>query len=303
MSELKTYEIPFGPIEYPSGKLGVSVVGNWEPSYTDFVNNNEVGAVYLNYADGWTGESLAFLEDLSKVEHLKVIAGKLTGVDSIEKMTSLKKLSLNCSIKEALDFSKLPELESIFLTWWRLADNILDSKKLRHAYFDKLKLKDPNKLEGLANLESLTISNSQIDNLNFLTKLNGLSSLELINCRKLKDFEAISSLLNLKSLTVRGCGNLTSLDFLRTLDNLEILIISDNKSIESLAPVSKLKKLKAISFAGTGTNVLDGDLSFLQMLPKLAMLSFKERKHYSHKLVKKWNWENLNNPDKLLEKK
>jgi hypothetical protein len=96
---------------------------------------------------------------------------------------------------------------------------------------------------------------------------------------------------------------LSSLEFVKPLTSLEVLIISDNKNIDSLEPVSLLKKLKALSFAGPSTNILDGDLSKLQELPMLAMLSFKARKHYTHKLVKKWSWENLNNPDILLEKK
>ena len=32
------------------------------------------------------------------------------------------------------------------------------------------------------------------------------------------------------------------------------------------------------------------------------MLMFKGKKHYTHKLIKQWDWRNFNSPDTLLEK-
>jgi hypothetical protein len=64
-----------------------------------------------------------------------------------------------------------------------------------------------------------------------------------------------------------------------------------------------LQRLRAVAFPGARTTVADGDLGPLTELPELAMLMFGARKHYSHRLVKPWNWQNFHVPDRLLEKR
>ena len=81
-----------------------------------------------------------------------------------------------------------------------------------------------------------------------------------------------------------------------------LLCISNNGDIDSLLPLANLKQLKALAFSGN-TKIVDGELSILTTLKSLAMLNFSPRKQYTHKLIKKWNWKNYNNPDTLLVKR
>ena len=90
------------------------------------------------------------------------------------------------------------------------------------------------------------------------------------------------------------------IDFLKKLKGLEFINLSSNGEIATLAPLSCLENLKALAFAGN-TIIKDGDLSVLIELPKLSMLMFQGRRHYTHKLIKKWDWENFNTPDTLLK--
>ena len=106
----------------------------------------------------------------------------------------------------------------------------------------------------------------------------------------------------LKWLNIDGFPNLNRLEFVRELSQLEVLLISNDGEIESLSPVSRLKKLKALAFGGS-TTIKDGDLSQVAHLPELAMLMFAPRRHYSHELLKEWDWNNFNHPDKLLRRK
>ena len=83
----------------------------------------------------------------------------------------------------------------------------------------------------------------------------------------------------------------------------QALSMIDNGEIKDIQILGELQKLKAFSFAGSSTKIVDGDLSVLETLPDLAMLMFGSRRHYTHTLIKKWNWHHFNHPDKLLKRK
>ena len=70
----------------------------------------------------------------------------------------------------------------------------------------------------------------------------------------------------------------------------------DVGDIASVAPLSELKQLKALWIAGSRTKIIDGDLTPLTTLPRLAMLKLGNMRHYSHKVTIKWNWANLDTP-------
>ena len=82
-----------------------------------------------------------------------------------------------------------------------------------------------------------------------------------------------------------------------------MLNLTDCGELDSLAPLSGLRSLKALAFAGAKTTLRDGDLRPLLDLPKLSMVMFGARRHYSHKIVKRWSWDNLEQPDRLLAPK
>lgn len=166
-----------------------------------------------------------------------------------------------------------------------------------------MKNQDENRLENLIHMEELIISNSNITDLSFLLAMNDhLRILELLDCKKILDFKPIGNLLNLNRFRLDGYKELLNIDFVSTLTNLEILLINAS-NIENIKAVEQLINLKAFSLAGLSTNVLNGDLEPITKLQKLSMFMIKPRKHYSHKVVKEWNWDNFDVPDIQLVKK
>lgn len=116
------------------------------------------------------------------------------------------------------------------------------------------------------------------------------------------DFTPISQCEHLEWLAIEGNNNINNIEFIKRLDKIYYLSISNNKEIESIEVLKNLKGLKALAFTDN-TIIKDGDLSCLIKLPNLSMLMFNPRRHYTHKLIKNWNWHNLDNPDVLLKKK
>jgi len=286
----------------PKNRKGIMVGGPWAKEITEFIKDNDIRAVYLNISRGWKGSDYSFLAELTTIEELNIITSDAHNVSSIESMSSLKDLSLTCSTKEKVDFSKLKNLEKCFLYWWPGASGIFECVSLKCLYIDEAKLKDYSPLGALKNLQSLTIGNSPVKSISWLSELNDLTELTMLNIRTLNDFSPIEYCKQLKRLTIRGSKSLADLGFMSSLSKLEFISISDNSEINSLKPLSGLNNLKALSFAGSSI-IKDGDLSILETFPKLSMLMFQGRRNYSHKLIKKWDWKNFDNPDTLLQKK
>jgi internalin A len=278
------------------------VSGDWDEVVEAYVKGTGVEALYFNVSKGWKGTDFSFLSRLPAVAELNIIAAKCVHLEAMEAMQNLQSLSLTCDTRSTVDFSRLKMLRQCYLLWWAGAASLFEARQLEHLYLDTMRTGDFDAIGNLERLRYLTIANAGIDDLSPLTRLKRLERLELIDCRKLTTFDALARLTTLERLTVRGSKALSSLEFVRPLEHLEVLILSDNGSIDSLRPVEALRRLKALAFAGD-TNIEDGDLSVLTGLPEMAMLMFAPRRHYSHKLIKKWNWKNFDEPDTLLAKK
>lgn len=267
------------------------------------MNGSQTKGLILNLSKGWKGRDYEFLKDLEFVEVLDVVGTEAENLAAICEMPRLAEVNLTLTKPtETVPFSQLKTLKYAYLLWWNGAKDIVNSKSLEMLYLDKPKLKDFGVFSGLTALRSLTLANCPLSSLDWLEDHRGLEVLEFLNCRKLSDFSKIGVCADLKRLVISGSKELHDLEFLRGLSELEVLNLTDDKEIGSLSPLTFLQNLKAFTFAGS-TNVVDGDLSPLVGLPKLAMLQFYERRHYSHKLIKPWSWKNLDEPDVLLAPK
>ena len=288
---------PYNVKSYTFGK-GL-MLKKWDDSILKYVYQNNIESIFINISRGWNGGAdFSFLSELTTIKELSIIVGESKNLSSIEKMLALESMDLTINGKEFVNFTKLQNLKNCFISWWPKATSILELNSLEELYIDNLRLKDYSSFTIQSNLTKLTIGNSSIDNLSFLNKLQDLTVLNFFNCKKITDFSMVGSCFNLKKIDLRGCF-LNNLDFIKELKYLEVLLIGDAGDIESINEISNLNKLKAISLSGK-TNVLDGDLTPLTYLPVLSMVNFNNRRHYTHKLNKAWNWDNFNIPDSNL---
>lgn len=283
-------------------RKGLLVKSPWSSDHLDYIQKNNIKALYFNSVKGWEQSDFAFLAALDGIEEIDIIASEINNFAAIEAVRTLQQLSVTGVVKDSVNFQSLAHLECCFLSWWKGAQSVLSSPSLEIAYFDELKLEDYGALGGLSRVRSLTIGNSPVKNVRWLSEINSsLRELHLLNCRQLVEFENISRQTELRRLSISGSKNLYDLTFISSLKNLEFLDLSDSHKLKSLEPLAELKELRAFAFAGSKTTVEDRNLTPLTSLPKLSMLMFGPRKGYSHKLIKKWDWRNFEKPDRLLE--
>lgn len=282
----------------------VQLTGPWDPRMAAHLAKKDIRGLILDPGRGFECDDYGFLSDLAHLELLwisQLRPSDYAGPLPISELTHLKRLAVPFQLKQRIDFAALAQLQSCSLKWSTATHGVFDCKSLRRLYLTSLSGKKTDPLAQLATLENLELAHSGITSFGPLAELTNLKRLSLSVCRHLEGLDGIERLQQLKLLALAEVPKISSLDCFRPLKGLEALVIEDCGEIDSLTPLAELQNLKAIAFSGTKTTIRDGDLSPLTRLPKLAMAMFGQRRHYSHKLVKKWNWHNLDTPDQLLE--
>ena len=297
-------EIVVNPYESNESKLrkGLLIQGPWVDDFEEIIEEHHITALYLNSAHGWKSGDYSFLRRLRSIEELLILSTNSEGLEALESMVKLQELSITTNTTSVVDFTRLPLLKKCFLNWWVGASSIFHSTSLENMYLDEVKLASWADVIFPSSLIKLAIGNSNLDDLSFVKGIPALTRLDLNNCKKIIDFTPLEDLHALKWLTIYGNKNIGDFDFIVHMPDLEVLQISNAGEIKTLRPISNASNLKAFAFDGS-TNILDGDLSVLKNLKKLSMLMFTPRKHYTHKLVRVWNWKDFGTPRELLVSK
>jgi hypothetical protein len=212
---------PYGN-KYSSSRKGIMIEGEWSKAISDFIEKESIEALFLNYARGWKGKDFSFLSELKSIKELDMIVAKAENLDSISGMHNLEELNLAGFTRSEIDFTKLKKLRKCYINWWTGVSSILDCVSLESLYLDEVKIKDLSKIGLLKNLTSLTIANSTVDSIEWVSKLPHLTKLSLLNCRQVKDLSAIEACVNLKELTIDGSKKLMDIDFLKKTQRFRI---------------------------------------------------------------------------------
>lgn len=275
--------------EYDDEVRSILVKGPWHDDIIDFMQNNQIKGLCLNYAKGFECLNFDFLSDLPELELLNIIYTPVDSLVSVESLVNLKSLSLSCHWKDKVDLSQLKSLTRCFISYGKGAESVFECSSLRYLYIDEFKLKDFSKLKNLTKVEYLTIGNSSFNSLELISGNHLLRKLVLLNCRKLDRLDGIGKLGKLEWLTIDGSRMLNSIEELSALNNLKVLQLSNNKEIVTLSDIKELTQLRALSFFGD-TKIVDGDFGFLETFPSLSLIGFVGRRHYTHKPARSWNW-------------
>lgn len=127
----------------------------------------------------------------------------------------------------------------------------------------------------------LTLLSPSISDFFGLAPLGKLRLLRVALARRLKGLEGLESLANLEVIDLNLCKHVDSIKPLEGLNRLTNLSIDNCGAIESLAPIMAMPNLKALSFVES-TNIVDGDLSYIEKHSSLKAVTFQNRRAYSH---------------------
>ncbi len=263
------------------GRKGAVLVvrSAWNDKMTEAIGKRGIRELEINYAKGFVGADLSFLQELSGIESLTLIHRTIDDISPIHHLHDLRTLVVHTYCKTEINFDQFPALEDCTLEWRAKAGSIFSRTTLKKLFINSYAGKDTEKFARLVNLESLSLANAGVRSLEGLASLKRLTFLGLYNLRKLDSLAGIESLDSVVHLEVNGCKNIRSIELIAALKNLKRIHLCDDGHIESLRPLASLSGLEEVLFYDS-TNILDGNLSLLAELPRLKKVAFANRSHY-----------------------
>lgn len=267
-----------------SGVFGPRVVltGPWRSEVADYMRREQIRELYLNHARGWKGEHIEFVRELPDLLGFGIIDFLIKDVSPVHALHQLKVLELSTYCKTPIDFTEFSFLEQCVFYWRRGSDTLFDVKRLKRLFLHRYNASSSAQISQLRNMERLEVANAVIEEVEGLGELLRLQMLGLYSLGRLKTLRGIERLSGLVSLKVNGCKNIQNIDPIRGLHSLRCLELNDNGKLASLAPVENHAALERVLFYGS-TYIEDGDLTVLLSLPLLQAVSYKNRRHYSHR--------------------
>ncbi len=265
--------------EYGNRAVATSI---WSDDLTEFVLQNSIDELELNDGKGWRGKDLNFLGRLEHLKSFKIIDLTIASVEPIHNLHNLRAVEVTTYCKTEIQFNAFPQLEQCALEWRPKAASLFSCITLRHLFINRYDGTDVAQVAGLVNVESLALLNAPIRNLEGLRSLKKLRTLRLANLRQLKSLAGVQDLFQLEELDVNTCRSIGSIREIGALSQLKRLFLNNDGDIASLTPIDNLKNLESVVFYES-TNIVDGDISPLLRQRKLILVSFQNRRHYSHR--------------------
>ncbi len=243
----------------------------------EYYKMKNLDGIGISPYSGFKLDNLNFLEKYEEIQGLILVYSQKFDYKPIYKLKNLRFISLDDN-SELFDYSLFSELEEIRSEWHKKISLPYKSEKLKSLYFSKFKPKAKLcvQLPEFPNLENLEFVQSTIVSLEGLEKFKKLKKLSVSYCPKLTDISGILE-LPLEVLEFENCKKIENFEGLSSLKHLKIVKLSNCGKISSLKFIENLKKLEHLSFVDT--TIDDGDLN---LCLKLKSVGFMNKKHYSH---------------------
>lgn len=140
----------------------VVVTSAWNPGITRYIIENDVKELYLNYAWGWKGNDIAFLNELTNLEAFFILDWTIQDIAPVHFLTHLRFVHINTYCDSQIDFTRFPDLEECFLEWHRGAESVFSCKGLRKLFLNSYGGASSQPFSPLSELRSLSLGSAAI---------------------------------------------------------------------------------------------------------------------------------------------
>jgi len=191
---------------------------------------------------------LSFLRYLPFIQSI-TMADDNHNISPVNDLQDLRELRIG-GFTGAIDFSKIPNLEILGVSWSTKLKNFETAKNLTWLWLEGYKDESLDKLKGLTKLSYLYLYSSKIkalggighmpllrelwvDNAKYLESLDGfdqnnkeLKVLDVFKAPQLTDYDALKYLTGMEKLRFAKCGDMQNIDFIRSMTKLKRLILA-----------------------------------------------------------------------------
>jgi len=240
--------------------------------------------LWLNSSHGFRETTLELVRHLpATVTSIHIVARWIDDLTPLYDLRErLKSLQLLVAPGATLDLSRLPGLTSLSADWPTVEESLHTATELEDLYLGHFKERDLTPLSPLQSLRRLRMKDRPaLTSLAGLDELVSLRSLTIAEGRRLTDITNLSGVVGrqLEALNLDNCRRLDDLDSLINCRSLTKLGLGDIGDVPSAQPLADLSELRGLFLHGS-TRFLDGDVSAIARLPRLEVLGLMNRRHY-----------------------
>jgi hypothetical protein len=254
--------------------------GPWQPLFAEIVSREQIAVVRLSAAMGWQGTDLSFLAQLTELRGIEIYAWDIRDASVISKLSTLRLVGLQADLRTRIDLALLPALEVVKATWKKAIDSVFACKTLRYLNLVNYPAADLSSVAGMTSLTRLALTSRHLSSLQGLAALASLKSFDLDACPKLESISGLDACKDIEHLEITSSKAFRDASPIAALRSLNRLRLDDCGEITTLEPLRSCQALEYLSFVGT-TRIADGDLSFIDSLPRLRHVQFAPRRHYN----------------------
>jgi hypothetical protein len=263
------------------------VTGRWSADAAEAMSRGVADGLTLNYARGFSGSDLEFLEAGLGVRRLKVLDRAITDLEPIARLApTLEELSVQASERAELDFATLPHVRSVAGEWRLIGPTLNELDDLQSVITWRFDEVDLHAFRDHVALRRLTIKEAPfLESLSGIGNLPDVEELNILLARRLRDIGDVADLTrSLQRLQLQSCPGIAVIDDIASLVNLRFFGFSECGDLASLAPMIALAQLE-VFYAWGSTRVLDGDLTPLVQLPRLREIRMRARRTYKPRVA------------------
>lgn len=250
---------------------------SWSDSYINIIKRENIAILRLSHSMGFKNTDLSFLNGLKNLKGVEIYHWDIEDITVLENLPDLELISIQCSLKNNIDFSLFSNLKILKITWNNKMLNLDKCHNLEYLNIDKYPCEDLLFFKQLVNLKRLYLTGKKLLSLSGIEYFPLLEYLDLYACTKLLTLNNIEKCQSLENVEIEACNKIENIKPIGQLKNLKIFHFVI-KEIDSLSPIENCTALEKLIFYDT--KVLDGDLRFIKKLPNLKDAAFQKRRHY-----------------------
>ncbi|WP_298903825.1 hypothetical protein [uncultured Psychroserpens sp.] len=276
----------------------------WETMNELFKKYPEIGLRIVWYHT----QDLSFYSQIPNIRNFTISSFNTKDYSKLQSNTKLKHFGIEETKSKAVDLSFIKEfkgLESLYVNGMKKGlENAKHLPNLKTLTFRGVKLDDLNFLTELNKLQELNLLFGSYKNLDSISKLKGLKSIEFSRVRQIPNFDFLNSLENLEKMEFEGMSKMESIPDLSKLEKLKRIHIHNNLRLKNIKPVGEIPNLKLLqlSFAENSKSSERKSLisQSVEILMKSKSIEYTNILHWTdekttkeliEKGIKMWSWD------------
>lgn len=276
----------------------------WEILNEFFEKHPDIGLRVL-----WPeNQDLSFYKQIPNIRKFTIASYNTFDYSVLQNNINLKHFGIEETKSSAVDVSfikELKDLESLYIDGMKKGlENAKSLSKLKRITFRGIKLENLDFLLDLKNLEELNLLFGSYKNLESLSNLKQLKSIEFSRVRQIPNFDFLNSMENLEKIEFEGMSKMEEIPNLSKLTKLKRIHINNNLRLSKIENIGKVPNLKLLQLSFAENSKVNERKNLIEQAVETLMntntIEYTNIFHWTDEIttkrlnekgIKEWKWD------------